>query len=121
MRFPLAAVVAAFCFSCASAAPIDYGSVEHPKAGCFIATPKQNATIAGKFQPEIVISIGLTELEDGERVKVLRAPDFNPDRWEPHLKEEVVFGARCRAGGDLQQMFDASRGGVDAASKPPNK
>jgi hypothetical protein len=121
MQVLLLAALAAFCVSCASA-PIDYGSPEHPKVGCFTATPKQNASIAGKFMPETVISIGLTSMEDGERVKVLRAPDFNPEKWEPHPKEEIVFGGRCRSGADLQQMFDATRGG-DAATpnKPPNR
>lgn len=122
-RAVLAALIAAVLISCADAPSIDYGSPENPKVGCFVATPKQNATIAGKFQPEIVISIGLTSMEDGERVKVLRAPNFNPEKWEPHSKEELVFGARCRAGSDLQQMFDASRGDGEAAARtrPPNR
>lgn len=123
MQFQLAAIVAAFCFSCASAAPIDYGSPEHPKVGCFAPKTSDSAGHQGKLLPEVVISIGLTPIDDSERVKVLRAPDFNPEKWEPHPKEEIVFGGRCRAGADLQQMFDASRGDGEAATRtrPPNR
>jgi hypothetical protein len=114
------ALFATLWLSCASSAPIDYGSPQHPKVGCFAPKASDSGRHEGKLLPEVIISIGLTPIDDSERVKVLRAPDFAPEKWEPHPKEEIVFGGRCRAGADLQQMFDASRG-AGAAPIPPNQ
>jgi hypothetical protein len=118
MRYLAAVLTTAFLFSCSSADAARPPSPEHPKVGCIAPTLRQSGSHEGKILPEIVIVTGETPIDDGARWIVLRAPDFDPKKWEPHSKEEIVFGARCKAGRDLQEMFDASRGDVEA-SRPP--
>lgn len=124
MRFALAALVSGFFVACSSAEAVAAPpSPQRPKVGCIVATLRQNGTHEGKILPEVVLVIGSTPIDDGARWIVLRAPDFNAKQWEPHSKEEILFGARCKAGAELQQMFDATRGDGAAAARtrPPNQ
>lgn len=63
--------------------------------GCILPTMKQNAVVEGRIQAEKVLWIGLTSIEDGERLMIVRGPDYNMDKWVPMQPGSVVFDGRC--------------------------
>ena len=95
--------LAAFCYvcaltGCAPAHDLATPTPEKPRVGCLLATQEQQAKVAGRLLPETVLVIGETPPEDGERWKVIRAPDWNPDEWLPYERTVVRFGAQCQTG-----------------------
>lgn len=98
---------------------------EHPLIGCIMPTLQQVSHSAGQPRPEVVKVIGETPIDDGKRWIVLRGPNFDPKKWEPHSKEEIVFGPRCGPEVDaFRNLFNASSGDMDAAERqriPPRK
>lgn len=86
-------------------------TLEHPWVGCIADSPlaiaQRPAPGGGRLLPEVVRVIGATSGEDGERWKVLRAGEFNPERWQPWEKEKIQFQG-CGAEADaVQQVFAA--------------
>lgn len=79
--------------------------------GCLLAPLSQQARFAGTLLPETVLWIGETPLEDGHRLMILRAPDWDPESWLPYEREAVTFGARCKIGGVSSIYGDASKAG----------
>lgn len=105
-----AAAVLVVLIHCASGPSIQQDpTTERPKVGCILPTASQQARIAGRLLPETVLVIGVTSMEDGERWKVVRAPDFNHEEWEPHGREAIKFGSRCQVGSTLDQFSAARR------------
>jgi hypothetical protein len=72
---------------------------ERPTIGCIADSPfigRQKTSHEGnRLLPEIVRLIGMTSPEDGERWKVLRQGEQNPDNWQPWPKEKIQTGRAC--------------------------
>jgi hypothetical protein len=127
--FTLLLLVAGVIDSCSTPHLVDLGdgtivptvaeiepTSEQPREGCIPVPPSEQANHAGTIAPEIVRVIGTTSLEDGQRWKVLRGPEFDPRHWLPFERDAIKFGAPCRINSPNQ--FDASRGAPPA---PPRK
>ena len=93
---------------------IDIPTPDHPRVGCIGAAPdalcdgpacrelaKKNRHNKGQrvLMPEIVLVVGVTSVQDGERWKVLRQGERDPEKWLPYRRDEVVFD-RCGAEAD---------------------
>lgn len=79
---------------CASAIPPD-PTPERPRIACIADSPLPARQISkgsgNRLLPEIVRVIGVTTAEDGERWKVLRAGEFDPEKWQPWPKRKIQF------------------------------
>ena len=117
----IAALASGVFISCASAPPPRRTpTVESPDIGCILPTLAQRGKVPGTLLPEIVRVIGITPIEDGERLKVLRAGEFNPSNWQPWPKELIHFGAICGREADAFRELDAVRGAFDDPRPNPH-
>lgn len=97
------ALVGAALAGCASApvrVPLATPTPDNPRVGCILPTTKQGALVEGKIQPEKVYWIGVTSIDDGERLMIIR-PSFDEKEWIPMERGAVVFDGRCRLGPSL--------------------
>lgn len=71
-----------------------------PRVGCIASSPfpafqAKHKVSGSRLLPEIVRVIGVTSLEDGERWKVLRQGETDPENWVPYARGEIQFGGGC--------------------------
>ncbi len=70
----------------------------------------------GRILPEIVRVIGIYESSQGDEWKVLRAGEFNPQKWQPWPKDQIQFRG-CGPEGDALSAMQRS---IEATATAPN-
>lgn len=75
-------------------------TVARPRVGCIATSPfpafqAKHKVSGSRLLPEIVRVIGVTSIEDGERWKVLRQGETDPEKWVPYSRTEIQFGGGC--------------------------